>query len=171
MFEKIFSFATLIYNVCIIYYSLSRAQKKITNNLSSLYQTPSPHPSPLLTLTPAVQTNSSLLCSLDFNRLLLSVLFKICINDPQAINIPSWTIKFYINNVSLFEPCRQFCCLLLWFFFSSFRKNFSITFFQIIQIPQMQDYTEKEPRWLKMDKIYKWIKTSGKSTDCDETPF
>ena len=21
----------------------------------------------------------------------------------------------------------------------------------------MQDYTEKEPRWLKMDKIYKWI--------------
>ena len=110
----------------------------------SLYQTP------LLTLTPAVQTNSSLRCSLDFNRLLLSVLFKICINDPQAINVPSWTIKFYINNVSLFEPCRQF-------FSSSFRKNFSITFFQIIQIPQMQDYTEKEPRWLKMEKIYKWI--------------
>ena len=21
----------------------------------------------------------------------------------------------------------------------------------------MQDYTEKEPRWLKMEKIYKWI--------------
>lgn len=59
--------------------------------------------------------------------------------------------------MSLFEPCRQFCCLLLWFFSSSFRKNFSITFFQIIQIPQMQDYTEKEPRWLKMEKIYKWI--------------
>ena len=35
----------------------------------------------------------------------------------------------------------------------------------------MQDYTEKEPRWLKMDKIYKWIKTSGKSTDSDETSF
>ena len=68
--------------------------------------------------------------------------------------------------MSLFEPCRQFCCLLL-----SFRKNFSITFFQIIQIPQMQDYTEKEPRWLKMNKIYKWIKTSGKSTDSDELLF
>ena len=35
----------------------------------------------------------------------------------------------------------------------------------------MQDYTEKEPRWLKMDKIYKWIKTLGKSTDSNETPF
>lgn len=172
MFEKNFSFATLIYNVCIIYYSLSRAQKKLQITYRLFIKPRSEaHPSPLLTLTPAVQTNSSLLCSLDFNRLLLSVLFKICINDPQAINIPSWTIKFYINNVSLFEPCRQFCCLLLWFFFSSFRKNFSITFFQIIQIPQMQDYTEKEPRWLKMDKIYKWIKTSGKSTDSDETPF
>lgn len=123
MFEKIFSFATLIYNVCIIYYSLSRAQKKLQITYRLFIKPRSEaHPSPLLTLTPAVQTNSSLLCSLDFNRLLLSVLFKICINDPQAINIPSWTIKFYINNVSLFEPCRQFCCLLLWFFFSSFRK-------------------------------------------------
>ena len=36
----------------------------------------------------------------------------------------------------------------------------------------MQDYTEKEPRWLKMDKIYKWIIWKLQvSTDSDETPF
>ena len=153
MFEKIFSFATLIYNVCIIYYSLSRAQKKLQITYRLFIKPRSEaHPSPLLTLTPAVQTNSSLLCSLDFNRLLLSVLFKMCINDPQAINIPSWTIKFHINYVSLLSHVVNFVVCCFGFFFLLLGKTFRLHFFRLYKYHRCKTTPKKNRdglRWIR----------------------